>query len=70
LTEDIQASRTSPEATGSVVALPLRAPKRGAAADGSDDDANMLAQQLCEQVREYRRPQPKGAGANVVWLFR
>jgi hypothetical protein len=57
------------DVTGSVVALPARGSNRGAPA-ASDDDATLLALQLCEQVREYRRPQPKGAGANVVWLFR
>jgi hypothetical protein len=58
------------EVAGSVVALLPRASKRGAPAVSGDDDATMLALQLCEQVREYRRPQRKGAGANVVWLFR
>ena len=57
------------DVTGSVVALLPRASKRSAPADG-DDDATMLAQQLCEQVREYRKPQPRGVDANVVWLFR
>jgi hypothetical protein len=70
--EDRSASRTSANAgaTGSVVALPTRASNRAAPCDSSDDDATMLALQLCEQVRQYGRPQPQDTGANVVWLFR
>jgi hypothetical protein len=69
--EDRGANRASANAgaTGSVVALPTRASVRSVPRDNGDNDATMLALQLCEQVREYRRPQPKG-GANVVWLFR
>jgi hypothetical protein len=69
--EDRGANRASANAgaTGSVVALPTRASVRSVSRDNGDDDATMLALQLCEQVREYRRPQPK-RGANVVWLFR
>jgi hypothetical protein len=63
-------SRRAGDLTGTIVELPRRAARDTARADAGDDDATVLAQQLSEQVREYRMPQPQGAGAKVVWLFR
>ena len=66
-------NRSSGEADvrGSIIALPRRESNRDTLGDAGEDDANALAQQLCEQVREFdSRPPAHDAGAKVVWLFR
>ena len=66
-------NRSSGEADvrGSIIALPRRESNRDTLGDAGEDDANALAQQLCEQVREFdSRPPVHDAGAKVVWLFR
>jgi hypothetical protein len=73
VSEDNGGNRSSGEADvrGSIIALPRRGSNRRTLADAGDDDANALAQQLCEQVREFdNRPPSHEAGAKVVWLFR
>src|SRR5262245_20348416 len=59
------------DATGVIVALPARHANHGAPVAAADEDADALAQQLCEQVHELQtQALDRSSGANVVWLFR